>query len=89
MSILIVLSSLVGAMIFFAGWYVGNYRHKEEKSSKTPGRKRKPRPPKCYVIVPDEGAEPKSKRLKKRSASGVLGSAVLDGGHIKGINLRV
>jgi len=70
MSILIVLSSLVGAMIFFAGWLVGsNYRHKEEKSPETSGRKRKPRVPKCYVIVPDEVAEPKPKRLKKRSTS--------------------
>ena len=86
---LILLSAPVGAAIFFAGLYVGNYRHKEEKSSKTPGRKRKPRPPKCYVIVPDEGAEPKSKRLKKRSASGVLGSAEFDEKHIKGINLRI
>ena len=49
---MILLSALVGAAIFFAGWYVGNYRHKEEESPKRSGRKRKPRPPKCYVIAP-------------------------------------
>ena len=92
MSILIVLSSLVGAMIFFAGWFVGsNYRHKEEKSPERSGRKRKPRPPKCAVIaLSREGNEElKKKTRKKQSASGVLGSAEFDEKHIKGIDLRI
>ena len=90
MSLLILLSAPVGAAIFFAGWYVGNkYRHKEEKSPERSGRKRKPRPPKCYVIVPDEVAEPKPKRLKKRAPSEALGSAEFDEKHIKGIDLRI
>ena len=90
MSIVIVLSALVGAAIFFAGWYVGNYRHKEEKSPQTSGRKRKPRPPQCAVIaLPREGDEEPKKTRKKRSAPGVLGSAEFDEKHIKGIDIRI
>jgi len=91
MSIVIVLSALVGAAIFFAGWCVGNfYRHKEEKSSKTPGRKRKPRPPQCAVIaLSREGNEEPKKTRKKRSAAGALGSAEFDEKHIRGIDIRI
>ena len=87
---MILLSASVGAAIFFAGWYAGNYRHKEEESPKTPGRKRKPRPPKCYVIAPPrEGDEEPKKTRKKRSAPGVLGSAEFDEKHIRGIDIRI
>ena len=89
---MILLSAPVGAAIFFAGWYVGNkYRHKEEESPERSGRKRKPRPPKCYVIAPPrEGDdEPKNKTRKKRSAPGVLGSVEFDEKHIKGIDIRI
>jgi len=87
---MILLSALVGAAIFFAGWYVGNSRHKEEKSPQTSGRKRKPRPPKCYVIaLSREGNEEPKKTRKKRSAPGVLGSAEFDEKHIKGIDIRI
>jgi len=91
MPIVIVLSALVGAVIFFAGWYVGNNsRHKEEKSPERSSRKRKPRPPKCAVIaLPREGDEEPKKTRKKQSAQGVLGSAEFDEKHIKGINLRI
>ena len=91
MSIMIILSAFAGALIFFAGWFVGNnYRHKEEKSSERSGRKRKPRPPKCAVIAlsREENEEPKKTR-KKRSAPGVLGSAEFDEKHIKGIDIRI
>ena len=87
---MILLSAPVGAAIFFAGWLVGNYRHKEEESPKRSGRKRKPRPPKCYVIAPPrEGDEEPKKTRKKRSAPGVLGSAEFDEKHIKGIDIRI
>ena len=91
MSILIVLSSLVGAMIFFAGWLVGsNYRHKEEKSPETSGRKRKPRLPQCKVIaLSREGNEEPKKRRKKRSAPEALGSAEFDEKHMRGTDLRI
>ena len=88
----LIIAAFAGAVIFFLGWYVGNkYRHKEEKSPKTSGRKRKPRPPKCYVIAPPrEGDdEPKNKTRKKRSAPGVLGSVEFDEKHIKGIDIRI
>ena len=90
MNYLIILAAFAGAAIFFAGWYVGNYRHKEEKSPQTSGRKRKPRPPKCAVIAlsREENEEPKKTR-KKQSAPGVLGSAEFDEKHIKGIDIRI
>jgi len=88
---MILLSAPVGAAIFFAGYYVGNNsRHKEEKSPERSGRKRKPRPPKCAVIaLSREGNEEPKKTRKKRSASGVLGSAEFDEKHIQGIDIRI
>ena len=87
---MILLSAPVGAAIFFAGWLVGNYRHKEEESPKRSGRKRKPRPPQCKVIaLSREGNEEPKKTRKKQSAPGVLGSAEFDEKHIKGIDIRI
>ena len=90
MSLLILLSAPVGAAIFFLGWLVGNkYRHKEEKSPERSGRKRKPRPPRCYVVAPGEPDEEPKKRRKKRSASEALGSAEFDEQHMKKTDIRI
>jgi len=85
---MILLSASVGAAIFFAGWYVGNYRHKEEKSSKTPGRKRKPRVPKCAVIaLSREGNEELNKKTRKKQSTSERGASNLD--NIPGVDINI
>ena len=85
---MILLSAFAGAAIFFAGWYVGNYRHKEEKSSKTPGRKRKPRVPKCAVIaLSREGNEELNKKTRKKQSTSERGASNLD--NIPGVDINI
>jgi len=89
MYFVIVLSAVVGAGLFLAGWYFGDWSERRKSQNPIRKKKRKPRVPKCYVIVPDEGAEPKSKRLKKRSTSERGASAEFDEKHIKGVDIRI
>ena len=86
---MILLSASVGAAIFFAGYYVGNNsRHKEEKSSKTPGRKRKPRVPKCAVIaLSREGNEELNKKTRKKQSTSERGASNLD--NIPGVDINI
>jgi len=85
---MILLSAPVGAAIFFAGWLVGNYRHKEEESPKRSGRKRKPRVPKCAVIaLSREGNEELNKKTRKKQSTSERGASNLD--NIPGVDINI
>jgi len=89
MYLVIVLSAIVGAGIFFAGWCVGRWPDPAKKAGAAAKKARKPRVPKCYVIVPGEGAEPQHKRQKKTSTSGRGTSGEIDLEKIPGVDFRV
>jgi len=91
MSLVIVLSAVVGAGLFFAGGCAG-YWLEHRQAVRAPAKKaRKSRPPKCYVIVPpgepDEG--PMKKKRKKRPVSGGAATVPFDERKIKGTDVFV
>ena len=84
MYLMMILSAIAGAAIFFFGWYTGHVLGREKVPTK---KLRKPRVPRCYVVVPDEGIEPVPKRRKKQSAPEHGTSVDLD--NIPGVEVRV
>jgi len=89
MSLVIVLSAVVGAGLFFAGGCAG-YWLEHRQAVRAPAKKvRKPRVPKCYVIIPENGMEPRHKRQKKTSRSGHGTPGEVDLEKIPGIDTRV
>ena len=87
MYLMMILSAIAGAAIFFGGWYVGHVLDRAEAPEVSKKKLRKPRVPRCYVVVPDEGIEPVPKRRKKQSAPEHGTSVDLD--NIPGVNVRV
>jgi len=84
-----ILSAVAGAAIFFAGWYAGHVLDQGKSEDAIKRRVRKPRPPKCYVVVPGGPDEEQKKKRKKRSASGAVVSADFDEDRIQGTDIKI
>ena len=89
MYLMIVLSAVVGAGLFFAGWYLGDWLERRKSQNPIRKKKRKLRPPKCYVVVPGGPDKEQKKKRKKRSASGDTDSVDFPIGHIKGVDVQI
>lgn len=88
MYLVIVLSAVAGAGIFFAGWYVGHVLDRE-KAQIAPKRKvRKSRPPKCWVVVPG-GPDEEQKKMRKKQPVSEDAMSAFDESKIKGTDVRV
>ena len=89
MYLVVVLSAVVGAAIFFAGWYLRDRVERKKEPRVVRKKVRKPRPPKCYVVVPGEPDEEHTKKRKKRPVSRGAAIVPFDESKIKGRDILV
>jgi len=89
MYLMMILSAVAGAVIFFAGWYTGYWLNHKQQAEMPVKKARKSRPPKCWVVVPGEPDKEQKKRRKKRRSSVGAAPVPFDESKIKGRDIYV
>jgi len=83
---MILLSAFAGAALAAGGFYAGyRFSHIQNQNQKST-RKKKPRPPECYIVEPGEPAEERKPARRTKSPSG--GATPLSP-HVPGTDIQV